>query len=69
MEQFMTALNEGLGNVPIDAVLDLEKFLQTTMDLPEEVFVDGEIDVDESAPDIQDMVDATPGEAAEEADD
>ena len=69
MEQFMTALNEGLGNVPIDAVLDLEQFLQTTMDLPEDVFVDGEVDVDESAPDIQDMVGNMPDEAAGEADD
>ncbi|GAB3669536.1 hypothetical protein [Halopiger thermotolerans] len=65
MEQFMTALNEGLGNVPIDAVLDLEQFLQTTMDLPEDVFVDGEIDVDESAPSIEDMV----GPDSTEADD
>jgi hypothetical protein len=50
MESFMTALNEGLGPVPVDSVLDVQQFLQTTMDLPEEVFVDGEIDVDESDP-------------------
>ncbi|SFS62872.1 hypothetical protein [Halostagnicola kamekurae] len=69
MEQFMTALNEGLGNVPIDSVLDLKEFLQTTMDLPEDVFVDGEIEVDESAPDMQEMFGETPGEEATEADD
>lgn len=69
MEQFMKALSNGLGNVPIDAVLDLEKFLTTTMDLPEDVFVDGEIDVDESAPDMQEMLEEMPGETAEEADD
>ncbi|WP_226041578.1 hypothetical protein [Natrinema sp. DC36] len=69
MEQFMKALNNGLGNVPIDAVLDLEKFLTTTMDLPEDVFAGGEIDVDESAPDIQEMAEGMTGEAAEEADD
>ncbi|OYR79338.1 hypothetical protein DJ84_18460 [Halorubrum ezzemoulense] len=52
MEQFMKGLNNGLGDVPVDAVLDVKQFLMTTMDLPEEVFVDGEVDVDESDPDL-----------------
>ncbi|WP_135827309.1 hypothetical protein [Halorussus halobius] len=69
MEQFMTALNNGLGNIPVDAVLDLEAFLQTTMDLPEDVFVDGEVDVDESAPDMQEMLEGPPDEETSEADD
>jgi hypothetical protein len=57
MEQFMNALNNGLGDVPIDMVLDVEAFLTTTMDLPEEVFVDGEVDVDESNEQVQAMAD------------
>lgn len=57
MEQFMTALNEGLGDVPLDMVLDVEQFLQTTMDLPEDVFADGETDLDESDSQVQDMAD------------
>ena len=52
MEQFMKALNNGLGDVPVDAVLDVQAFLETTMDLPEEIFVEGEVDVDESDPDL-----------------
>jgi hypothetical protein len=58
MEQFMAALNDGLGDVPIDAVLDIEAFLTTTMDIPEDVFADAETDVDESNPQVQDMAEA-----------
>jgi len=50
MEQFMSALNDGLGDVPIDMVVDLQEFLKLTLDLPDEVFVDGEIDADETDP-------------------
>lgn len=57
MEAFMTALDNGLGDVPVDAVLDLQQFLQTTMDLPEDVFAEAEVDVDESDPDIDGMAD------------
>lgn len=66
MEQFMKGLNNGLGDVPVDAVLDVKQFLMTTMDLPEEVFVDGEVDVDESDPDLAGAVQEA---AAAEADD
>lgn len=52
MQQFMAALNEGLGDVPVDSVLDVQTFLETTMDLPEDVFATGEIDVDEAAADF-----------------
>lgn len=59
MEQFMTALNNGLGDVPLDSVLDVQEFLETTMDIPEEVFAEGGggLTVDESDPDIQEMAD------------
>jgi len=68
METFMAALNSGLGDaVPVDAVLDLEAFLTTTMDLPEDVFVDGEIDVDEAAEGLAGTVQEAAGPA--EADD
>jgi len=69
MEQFMTALNEGLGAVPVDSVLDIEEFLTTTMGLPEDVFVDGEIDVDESDPDIQGLAEEMEQSPTAEADD
>lgn len=73
MEQFMSALNDGLGKVPIDTVLDVEAFLTTTMDLPEDVFVGEEADLDESNPEVQDMAEEmglpTPGGADAEADD
>jgi hypothetical protein len=52
MEQFMSALDNGLGDVPVDAVLDLQAFLQTTMDLPDEVFAGSEVDADEAAADL-----------------
>lgn len=67
MEQFMKALNNGLGDVPVDAVLDVQAFLQTTMDLPEEIFVDAEVDVDESDPDLAGAVEEATATA--EADD
>jgi hypothetical protein len=59
MEQFMSALNTGLGKVPIDSVLNLEEFLTTTMDIPEEAFVDadGGGTLDESNPQVQEMAD------------
>lgn len=62
MEQFMTALNNGLGDVPVDLVLDVQAFLQTTMDLPDEVFADAEVDADEAAADLE----ATLAEATDE---
>ena len=52
MEQFMAALNNGLGDVPVDAVLDVESFLTTTMDIPEEAFAGSEVDADEAAADL-----------------
>jgi hypothetical protein len=52
MEQFMSALDSGLGDVPVDTVLDLQAFLQTTMDLPDEVFAGSEVDADEAAADL-----------------
>jgi hypothetical protein len=69
MEQFMNALNNGLGDVPIDMVLDVREFLTTTMDLPEEVFVDGELDVDESDAEVQRMAEEMGLETTAEADD
>lgn len=70
MEQFMSALDSGLGDVPVDAVLDLEAFLTTTMDIPEEAFVQGDgIEVDESDPEVQDMAEELAGELPAEADD
>jgi len=69
MEQFMTALNEGLGPVPVDSVLDVQEFLQVTMDLPEDVFVTGGVDVDESDPDIQRAAEELTGSTPAEADD
>jgi hypothetical protein len=61
MTDFMTALNEGLGKVPLDSVVDPQAFLQLTLDLPDDVFVsdagDIDMDVDESAPEIQEMAD------------
>lgn len=68
MEAFMTALDKGLGDVPIDAVLDLEEFLTTTMDIPEEAFVSGEVDVDESDEEVQAMAEDM-GIGTAEADD
>jgi hypothetical protein len=53
---FMTAINEGLGDVPVDMVLDLEEFLKVTLDLPSEVFAGDEIDADESAEELQHML-------------
>lgn len=53
MEQFMSALDNGLGDVPVDMVLDLQSFLQTTMDLPDEVFAGEEADADEAAADLE----------------
>jgi hypothetical protein len=58
MEQFMSALDSGLGDVPVDMVLDVEEFLKTTMDLPEEVFAGDEIDADESAEELQHMIES-----------
>jgi len=69
MEQFMSALNDGLGDVPIDSVLDIQEFLTTTMDIPEEAFVNGKVDVDESDPEVQDMADELTSEMARETDD
>jgi len=63
METFMKALGNGLGDVPVDAVLDVQQFLMTTMDLPEEVFAGGEVDVDESDPSIEDMVPTEGGDS------
>jgi hypothetical protein len=58
MEQFMSALNDGLGKVPIDSVLDVPAFLQETMDIPEEVFASGgDEPVDESDEQVQQMAD------------
>jgi len=63
MEQFMSALNNGLGDVPIDLVLDVEEFLMTTMDIPEEAFASGgESAVDESNPQVQEMAEELTGE-------
>jgi hypothetical protein len=57
MEQFMSALDSGLGDVPVDMVLNVEEFLKMTMDLPDEVFGLGdEIDADESAEELQHML-------------
>jgi len=52
MEQFMSALDNGLGDVPVDMVLDIRAFLQTTMDLPDGVFTGEEVDADEAAADL-----------------
>lgn len=63
MEQFMSALNNGLGDVPIDLILDVEQFLQTTMDIPEEAFAsDGDAPVDESNTQVQEMADELTGD-------
>jgi len=71
MEQFMSALNDGLGNVPIDSVLDVEEFLTTTMDIPEDAFVGDDVDVDESSAEVQEMAEEFTGEVGSpsEADD
>jgi len=66
METFMTALKNGLGGVPVDAVLDVPAFLGTTMGIPEEVLANGEVDVDESDPDIEGMVDDLEGAMADD---
>lgn len=69
MEQFMAALNNGLGDVPIDSVLDVKEFLTTTMDIPEEAFAEGDVEVDEGSPQVQEMADQLNGAMSGEADD
>jgi hypothetical protein len=66
MEQFMSALDNGLGDVPVDMVLDLQAFLQTTMDLPDEVFAGEEVDADEAAADLAAALDGTDTESTDE---
>jgi hypothetical protein len=66
MEQFMSALDNGLGDVPVDMVLDLQAFLQTTMDLPDEVFAGEEVDADEAAADLTAALDGTDTESDNE---
>jgi hypothetical protein len=66
MEQFMSALDNGLGDVPVDMVLDLQSFLQTTMDLPDEVFAGEEVNADEAAADLTAVLERADTESADE---
>jgi len=50
--EFMSAIDDGVGDVPVDMILDIEEFLKLTLDLPDEVFADAEVDVDESAEEL-----------------